>query len=77
MCFGMHLIITLSSNTCRFYLYNNDYAFMYQRTVRISRDKEILLPAFEVFIIFGSRMYILGGLQMSLRSFQLLKILDN
>ena len=50
---------------------------MYQRTVRISRDKEILLPAFEVFIIFGSRMYILGGLQMSLRSFQLLKILDN
>lgn len=41
-CFGMHFIITLSSNSCRFYLYNNEYAFMYQRTVRISRDKEIL-----------------------------------
>lgn len=81
-CFGMHFIITLSSNSCRFYLYNNEYAFMYQRTVRISRDKEILkkkilLPTFEVFVIFGSRMYILGGLQMSLRSFQLLKILVN
>ena len=50
---------------------------MYQWTVRISKNKEILLPAFEVFIIFGSRMYILSGLQMSLRSFQLLKILDN
>ena len=49
---------------------------MYQWTVRISKNKEIL-PAFEVFIIFGSRMYILSGLQMSLRSFQLLKILDN
>lgn len=39
--------------------------------------KKILLPTFEVFVIFGSRMYILGGLQMSLRSFQLLKILVN
>ena len=41
------------------------------------KKKEILLPTFEVFVIFGSRMYILGGLQMSLRSFQLLKILVN
>ena len=57
-------------------MYNNEYAFMYQWIVRISKNKEILLPAFEVFTIFGSIMYILGGLQMSLRSFQLLKILD-